>query len=400
MIYTDEGLLLVCDYEGTITQLYYDKIFKDVSGVVGKLFADLFTKETISKAINFLVEVKKTSASFGWELILKSVDDPLYFAGALVENEIVIFGSKSKVNFSKFLTGMMSLNNEQTNKIRMLQKSLNSNDETKTQNTNFYYDELSRLNNELVNTQRELTKKNIELDRLNKLKNQFLGMAAHDLRNPLGNIINYSEFLEEENENLNDEQNHFVKQIKSLSWFMHNLINDLLEVSTIESGNINLNLESVDFISLVERNINLNKNFADKKKIKIHFNQPERGLNIKIDRNKIEQVITNLISNAIKYSNSGTEIFVDVRSENESAICSVKDSGLGIPDEELKLLFKPFQKTSVKSTAGEKSTGLGLHICKRIVEAHNGKIWAESKVGEGSRFYFTLPCIEKVEATT
>lgn len=391
MIYTDEGLLIICDHEGKVKDVFYDKILMQKADIIGKLFADLFTKETIGKALNFLVEVKQNSASFGWELIFKDVEDPLYFAGAVMNGDIVIVASKSKVNFSKFLSGMMTISNEQANTIRALQKLHNSGADEVTNNSGYYLDEMSRLNNELINIQRELTKKNIELDQLNNLKNQFLGMAAHDLRNPLGNIINYSEFLEEESEAMNDEQIHFVRQIKSLSWFMHNLINDLLDVSSIEAGNVNLKFETVELASLIQRNINLNRNFAEKKNIKVHFAKPNEDLSLNIDNNKIEQVVTNLISNAIKYSNPNSLVFIVLKKLENEALCSVRDNGLGIPEQELELLFKPFQKTSVKSTAGEKSTGLGLYICKRIVEAHHGKIWAESKVGEGSVFYFSLP---------
>lgn len=391
MIYTDEGLLLICGMEGEIKEVHYEKIFLKEENLVGKLFAEIFTKETIKKAIEFLIEVKKNSASFGWELFLKNVDDPMYFAGALMNGGIVIFGSKNKVDFSKFLSGMMALSNDQTNTIRELHKFNNLNSEKKEEHSSHYFDELSRLNNELVNMQRELTKKNIELAHLNNLKNQFLGMAAHDLRNPLGNIINYSEFLEDEKDALTDDQIHFVEQIKTLSWFMHNLITDLLDVSTIEAGNVNLKFEATDFVSLIEKDINLNKNFADKKQIQINFIKTDEAIQISIDKNKIEQVISNLISNAIKYSNPRTTIIVELKNDSGFVTCSVKDNGLGIPENELQLLFRPFQKTSVKSTAGEKSTGLGLYICKRIVEAHNGKIWANSKVGAGSEFAFSLP---------
>jgi len=112
---------------------------------------------------------------------------------------------------------------------------------------------------------------------------------------------------------------------------------------------------------------------------------------MQIDKNKIEQVMTNLITNAIKFSQANTIINVGLKLDETNVIISVTDQGQGIDKEELNLLFKPFKKTSTKSTAGEKSTGLGLFIVKRIVEAHNGKIWAESELTKGSTFIVSLP---------
>ena len=265
---------------------------------------------------------------------------------------------------------------------------------TSPQNTDsYFFDELSRLNNELVSMQRELTRKNVELAELNTIKNQFLGMAAHDLRNPLSYIINFCDFIEEERTHLSIDQTGYISQIKSLSAFMHNLVNDLLEISAIESGVINLMLESVDLVSLVTDNLRLNKILADKKRIKIQFDSNLNSLSLSLDKGKIEQVITNLISNAVKYSMPDSNVSVSLNKIGSDAIITVRDNGQGIEKDDLMLLFKPFKKTSTKSMAGEKSTGLGLFIVKRIVEAHNGKIWAESEKGKGTAFFVSFPVL-------
>lgn len=390
MTYTSEGLLIVCDLEGRIKTVYYNKLNTDLENVEGKLFVDLFSRESIGKVLGFFVEIKKSSASFGWELMLKAEysSEPFYFGGALIDDGVTIFGSKTKVDFANFLSGMTQLNNEQINKIRVLEKERSG---SGTNTSSYFFDELSRLNNELVGMQRELTIKNMELTELNNLKNQFLGMAAHDLRNPLGYIINYSEFIEEEKGNLSQEQVEFVGQIKSLSSFMLNLVTDLLDVTAIEAGKIDLKYEHVDLVELIDHNIQLNQFLAHKKEITITFEKKVRSLFLLIDRGKMEQVITNLISNAVKYSSSKTKINVEVVQDLADIIISVKDQGQGIEKNELDLLFKPFQKVSSKSTAGEKSTGLGLFIVKRIVEAHRGKIWVESEFGKGSKFSVSLP---------
>ncbi len=255
------------------------------------------------------------------------------------------------------------------------------------------YEELSRMNNELVNMHRELAKKNSALDELNKLKNEFLGIAAHDLRNPLGVIMGYSDALLDESEGaLSDLQKMMLQEILSSSRFMLGLLNDLLDLSAIESGKVKLELVKSDLVSLVKKNVGLNNVIAHKKNINIGFSKTDDVPEILIDPSKIEQVLNNLISNAIKYSRTGTGINVTISKSTTEIIVSVADQGQGVPKEEVNNLFKPFQKISVKSTSGEKSTGLGLSIVSNLVRAHNGKIWVESEVGKGSTFYFSLPC--------
>jgi signal transduction histidine kinase len=226
---------------------------------------------------------------------------------------------------------------------------------------------------------------------LNEQKNKFLGMAAHDLRNPIGGILGYSEMLLEDE--LADEQRTVVSKIESSSKFMLRLLNDLLDISQIESGKLELNLERCDVASLVRQNVELNRIIAAKKQIGIELDVDAGLPVITADPAKFEQVLSNLVSNAIKYSFPGTQARVSLAKHEDGVKISVRDQGQGIPAEELSKVFQEFEKTSVKSTAGEKSTGLGLAIVKRIVEGHGGAIGVESTVGEGSTFWFTLPIL-------
>jgi signal transduction histidine kinase len=254
-----------------------------------------------------------------------------------------------------------------------------------------YLEELTRLNNELVNFQRELAKKNHELDELNKLKNEFLGIAAHDLRNPLGVILGYSNSLLDESEGaLSDIQKMMLDSIVTSSEFMLGLLNNLLDISAIESGKVKLVLIKADLVPVVRRNVELNSVIAHKKNIRIHYKCQEKVPEVLFDKPKIEQVLNNLISNAVKFSNPDTDIKVRIFSDHSDVTVSISDNGPGIPVAEQGLLFKPFEKISVKSTAGENSTGLGLSIARNIIIAHCGKIWVDSEVGRGTTFYFTL----------
>jgi PAS domain S-box-containing protein len=242
----------------------------------------------------------------------------------------------------------------------------------------------------------EIRQKNAELVELNEEKNRLLGMAAHDLRNPLSIVNTASAFLlDDASRSLPEaKRTEFLRRINSGSKFMLKLIDDLLDVAKIEAGRLDLELREGDLCALIEENLAINRMLADNKSIRLDF-APESGLPpLRFDRAKIEQVLSNLVGNAVKFSTPGTAVMVQASRVDGSVVVSVRDQGQGIPAEELDQLFKPFAKTSVRSTAGEKSTGLGLAICRRIVEGHGGRIWAESEVGKGSTFSFSLPVTE------
>lgn len=251
--------------------------------------------------------------------------------------------------------------------------------------------ELAEANQQLVTMHREIAKKNLELQKLNEEKNKFLRMAAHDLRNPIGVILSYSMIiLDEAASKLSEDEVDFVETIKRSSEFVLTLLNELLDIAVIESGQVNLNLSQVDIVSLIENNINLHRVQAANKNITIEFKPETKACELNIDNIKIEQVLNNLVSNAIKFSQNNSIVTVGVLTGDDRVTVYVEDNGPGIPISEQQKLFQPFARTSVKSTAGEKSTGLGLSIVKKIIESHNGEIWVESEVGKGSKFAFSL----------
>lgn len=251
--------------------------------------------------------------------------------------------------------------------------------------------EILTLNSELNNLTRELQKSNIELKRLNELKNHFLGMAAHDLRNPLGLIMNYSEFLLLTNRELNEKSKSFIENILSASELMKELIDDFLDVSIIESGQFPIDKNRTDLINLLIEGINRLEFKSKKKDVLIEFNCDVNNVILDIDGPKISQVFANLLSNAIEYSFPKSKVHVNCHKDQNNIIISVKDEGQGISESEQAKLFKFFGKASTKKTGGEKSTGLGLAIAKKIIESHKGKIWVESKMGEGAKFIFSIP---------
>ena len=239
---------------------------------------------------------------------------------------------------------------------------------------------------------RELEEKNALLEEANRTKNLFLGMAAHDLRNPSGNIGALAELiLDEETTMSRAERNKWIGLIRSQAEGMLNLLEDLLDISKIEAGKVELHPESTVLATYVEEMRNRNRLLAEKKKITLTTDVDPGLPSVAFDENRIGQVLNNLLSNAFKYSPINTSVVLSVRAIPGSIEFSVFDHGQGIPPDEIPKLFGAFQRTSTKPTAGEKSTGLGLCISKKIVEAHGGKIGVESEPGRGSRFWFTLP---------
>lgn len=248
------------------------------------------------------------------------------------------------------------------------------------------------LENKVKQRTQELMEANRQLTELNQEKNKFLGIAAHDLRNPIGVALSFAELLITEFETfLDEEKKRYLHVILDRCEFSIKLLNDLLDISKIEAGKLELVFESLNYVDFIEKLILEYKVFAKKKHIAIEFRYADFNHFFTFDRTRIEQVLMNLANNAIKFSPKDTTVTIMVEKSGDFVKTSITDQGIGIPAEELNLLFQPFQKTSTKPTDGESSTGLGLAISKKIIEEHGGKIAAESSVGKGSVFYFTLP---------
>ncbi len=365
----NNGFTIVCDQAGQIKKLLRDSIGFASESPEGKLVFSFIHSNSRQRFLDFLNEVKKKKVAFLYQidLILGDKILPFVFGGVFSDPEVLIVASSNKTELYELINQIQEINNEQTNTIRMLIKEKFDVEKKKKEEDDKIYNDITGLNNELINLQRELARKNAELVHLNDLKNKFLGMAAHDLRNPIGIIYSYSDFLRDEAKDvLSSEHKEFLDIINTSAQFMLALIDDLLDISRIESGKIDLHQELFPIEQLMSKIVGLN-------------------------RVLLEQVFNNLISNAIKFSIAATVIKVEISESENSVLIGVHDQGQGIPEAELDKLFKPFQKTSVKSTGGEKSTGLGLSIAKRIVEAHKGVIRVESKVGEGTTFYVELP---------
>jgi signal transduction histidine kinase len=234
----------------------------------------------------------------------------------------------------------------------------------------------------------------VALQRINEEKNEILGMAAHDLRNPLGAIQAYGELLRDTKAALSiEERGEIIERIGLLSTSMLHLVSDLLDISAIEAGKLKLDLQETDLVPLVQANVAVNSLLARRKHVALVFHNHGPGSVARVDRTKMEQVLDNLITNAIKFSPAGAQVTVRLYQDDGAAVIAVCDEGPGIPAQEREKLFQPFCRAGTQGTWGEPSTGLGLAIVRRIVEAHGGRVWMESEINKGSTFYVSVPCV-------
>ncbi|MCF3648264.1 hybrid sensor histidine kinase/response regulator [Synoicihabitans lomoniglobus] len=231
-----------------------------------------------------------------------------------------------------------------------------------------------------------------ELRAANEAKNRFLGMASHDLRNPLASIRGLAQFLKDPIiGKLTPDQLDMAETIETTANGMLSLVNELLDVATIESGELKLNPEMGSLKTLVEKVVSLANLDATRKKTKLVLVIANDIPDMLFDEAKMRQVAENLFSNAVKYSPPGSTIRIVLRDSETAQNLHVIDQGPGIPAGEADKLFKDFGRLSVQPTGGEKSTGLGLAICRKIVQAHDGTISAENLATGGCVFKVSLP---------
>ncbi len=389
------GFAVLCEPGGTVSQVLSDSLGMGEGVQPGIQISRLAARGGLGKMLSFLSEINSQGAAFDWEINIhcKGEIKPLHFTGSRVNESLLVVGAENGKFARKLFEEVVQINNEQTNSLRSLIK-----ENTRIEKDDSQFNEISRLNNELVSMQREIAKKNAELEFLNQEKNRFLGMAAHDLRNPLHIILMASEYLLSP-EPILDESGRLemLQNIHSSSQFMANLVDDLLDVSKIEAGVLTLDYSVVYLNELLARNAAINRPLASLKKIHIEYPQDPlpRAL---VDGAKIQQVLNNLVSNAVKFSSPGGRVEVRLQVQGDNFLLSIQDYGQGISPEQAEHMFKPFQR-GTKGTGGEKSTGLGLVIVKRIVEGHGGRIWFESKVGEGTTFFVSIPLQPKEDST-
>lgn len=233
-------------------------------------------------------------------------------------------------------------------------------------------------------------KNNIEnMKKLEQVRTEFLGNVSHELRTPIFSIQGYLETLL--NGALDDSKVNkaFIQKAINHTNNLNNLLNDLIDISMIESGQMKMSFRYFNIHELMKALVSEFQPFADTKKITLSLHSPNPSLDVFGDKNRIKQVMTNLISNALKYTEKGI-VEIGVIEEGINALVYVQDTGFGISEEDLPRIFERFYRVDKNRSREMGGTGLGLAIVKHILEAHDSKIYAESKIGIGSKFYFRL----------
>jgi len=248
---------------------------------------------------------------------------------------------------------------------------------------------------EAQNRALELSRK--EAERANQLKSQFLASMSHELRTPLNAILGFSELLEDQSAGpLNDKQSRFVEHIRTGARHLLQLINDILDLSRIEAGQLELQLEDFKLYSVVPEVISLIRPLAMGKRVTLDVPAPKQDMTVCADRLRIKQVLYNLLSNAVKFTPEGGRVTLEVSTQDGLPTIVVTDTGIGIRTEDQAVIFEEFRQVAEESDK-QQGTGLGLAITRRLVESQGGAIWVESELGKGSRFIVVLtPGVEEV----
>jgi len=241
--------------------------------------------------------------------------------------------------------------------------------------------------NAALHYSKEIEAKNLDLVKLNQDKNEFLGIAAHDLKNPLSVIIGYAEEIEEYCDEMSKQEIAELScLIKEASTKMSTLIMNLLDVNQIESGQIRLNKADIDIFPIVKNIVKDYTKRTKEKNIAVHFSYEGDNFQAHLDANAVGQILDNIISNAVKYSPLGKNIYIKLIADKDVIRCEIKDEGEGLSEADQKKLFGKFNLLTTKPTGKEHSNGLGLFIVKKLAEAMNAEVWCESKLGQGATF--------------
>jgi signal transduction histidine kinase len=244
-----------------------------------------------------------------------------------------------------------------------------------------------QINTLLLQHQEEMEKRSEELERLNQVKDKFFSIISHDLRSPINALSGLLDLLDKGAVSASELPKH-IKELKARFNHTRTLLNNLLDWTLLQMDKLSVQAAKIDVYNIVEENIQLLTS-VQSKDIRLINEVPRNAIGF-ADSNTINLVIRNLITNAIKFTNDGGTVRIAAREKETEWLVSVKDNGVGMNDDVLKMLFDKTAPYTTRGTANEKGTGLGLILCKEFVEKNGGRIWVESEDGKGSTFFFTL----------
>jgi two-component system phosphate regulon sensor histidine kinase PhoR len=230
-----------------------------------------------------------------------------------------------------------------------------------------------------------------ELRRLQRMRAEFIDNLSHELRTPLTTISLLAETAARDAESASPRLRDRISKIEVETGHLTQMVNELLDLSRIESGTVRLLLDDVDLVKVAQTTSERLRLFAERQGLRIDLDLPDRVSPVRGDEDRLGQVLVNLLHNAVKFSPNGGAVVVGVREDPGEVRVWVKDPGIGVPRADLARIFERFYKVDRARARGRGGTGLGLSIARHVVESHGGRIWAESEEGSGSTFIFTVP---------
>ena len=265
----------------------------------------------------------------------------------------------------------------------------------------------SQLQSYTTSLEQKVSEKTAQLELANRHKSEFLANMSHELRTPLNAVIGFSDALKEQYFGaLNDKQQEYVKDINESGQHLLSLINDILDLSKIEAGHMDLDWVKFSLPMAIDNAFVLVRERALRHQLQLRADIAPDITDVVADQRKFKQILVNLLTNAVKFSYPDGWVEVIARRDTlgshvgKGVIVTVKDSGMGIASTDHAAIFEEFHQVKAGGSAKQEGTGLGLSLAKRLVELHGGKIWVESELGKGAAFSFTLPDRELEETPT
>jgi signal transduction histidine kinase len=363
--------------EMIVTISLYSGIFIIVSFLLIFFLFNYFVSSPIGELTKGVRTMSK--GTLGYKVHVKSKDEIGELATAFNTMSADLKVSRDNLeeyskNLEKLVTERTKELEEKTNRLEQINQDLTAARE-----------ELNILNKNLEKRVQERTK---EVEKLLKQKDEFINQLGHDLKNPLGPLINLLPFLEEQETDAAKKE--MLTVLHRNADYMKNLVVKTLDLAVLNSPNTKFSMEKMNLFSEVNQIIENKKILFDEKKVNIS-NTIDHTLKVKADRLRLEELLTNIFENSVKYSKDGCKITIDAEQSNDMVKISLADTGIGMTKEEIDRIFDEFYKAD-SARHDIQSTGLGMSICKRIVEKHGGSIWVESPgPGKGTTVFFTLP---------
>ncbi len=387
-----QGLAFICDREGALQHWLRDDFGLAQVHHGDVPFIRFLDESSQSKGLQFLSQLKKGGAAVDWELCFSLAGKARALSVGGLENgiETMVLAAHS-ASALRTLCRELAVSRPECSAGCLEILGVCDESSTVAEEADIYAD-FMRMYNDFARLQREFASQNAKLRRLDAEKDRIMDMAAHDLRNPLHVITLLASGLSRQaEERLRPNELSALHKVIETARDMGRLINNILDVSRFNPGPPGLHLQPGNLHELVCGRIELIRPMANAKRIDIAFSSETDVPMVSFDAARLQQVMDNLLSNALKFSPTDTQVQVRLVYSDDGVVVEVADQGPGVPEGELTQIFQPFTKGSARPTDGEASSGLGLAICRSIMEAHRGKIWAENSSHGGAAIKFSLP---------